>query len=86
MNHSYDKEAIPLKSSLGIGFASGTTNSYKEIIFRMTHENPWFLITYDELRTIQEGLHSLEEENPGTSSLYLGKIACILHEVQDRQP
>jgi hypothetical protein len=85
-NHSYDKEAIPLKSSSGPGFASGTTNIYKEVIFRMAHENPWFLITCDELHTIQEGLHSLEKENPGTSSPYLGKIVSILHEVQDRQP
>jgi hypothetical protein len=52
----------------------------------MAHENPWFLITHDELLTIQEKLHTLEKENPGTCSLHFGKIVSILHEVQDRQP
>jgi hypothetical protein len=76
----------PCRAIQAPGFASGTTNSPKEVIFRMAHENPWFLITYDELHTIQEGLLTLEKENPRTSSPYLGKIASILNEVQDRQP
>jgi hypothetical protein len=57
-----------------------------EVISTMAHENPWFLITRDELHTIRKGLHTLEKEIPATSSQYLGEIQSILNEVQDRQP
>ena len=51
----------------------------------MSHENPWFLITRDELHTIHEGLHTLEKDIPVTGSQCLGEIRSILNEVQDRQ-
>jgi hypothetical protein len=52
----------------------------------MPHENPWFLITRNEIHTIQKGLLTLEKEVPVTGSQYLGEIYSILNDVQDRQP
>jgi hypothetical protein len=57
-----------------------------EVSFTMSHENPWFLITWNELHTIREGLHTLEKDIPLTGSQHLGEIRSILNEVQDRQP
>jgi hypothetical protein len=52
----------------------------------MAPENPWFIITHNELLTIQEGLYTLEKEIPITSSQQLGKIVSIVHKVRERQP
>jgi len=49
------------------------------------HENPWFLITYNEILLIQEGLKHLEREIPENSE-QLGKISRIVRTVQDRRP
>jgi hypothetical protein len=71
---------------MGIGHATAMKCTYMEVSFTMPHENTWFLITWNELHTIREGLHTLEKHNPVTGSQYLGEIRSILNEVQDRQP
>jgi hypothetical protein len=52
----------------------------------MVHENPWFLITRDELLRIEEGLGVLEKEIPAKSSRHLGAIAGVVSKVRERQP
>jgi hypothetical protein len=52
----------------------------------MPHENPWFIITRNELLMIQEGLFTLEKELPLTGSQHLGNIISIVRNVRDRQP
>jgi hypothetical protein len=49
------------------------------------HENPWVLITYNEILLIQEGLKHLEREVPENNE-QLGKIIRIVRTVQERQP
>jgi hypothetical protein len=71
---------------MGIGNATGMKTQKNEVIFNMAHENPWVLITWNELHLIQKGLHTLEKEIPMTSSPYIGEIRSILNDVQDRQP
>jgi hypothetical protein len=52
----------------------------------MAHDNPWFLITHNELLMIQERAYTLGREIPPASSQYLGKIAIIVNNVRERQP
>lgn len=51
----------------------------------MAPENPWFLITHNEILEMQEQLHSLELRLP-EAGIQIGKIHSILHEIKDRQP
>jgi hypothetical protein len=52
----------------------------------MAHENPWFIITRNEILEIQERLHHLESVMPKASLQQIGRIHRILCEVGDRQP
>jgi len=47
-------------------------------------ENPWFLITYNEILEIQERLRDIEAELPKTSVQPIGEIRSILRMVRDR--
>lgn len=50
----------------------------------MAADNPWFLITQDEIEDIRQRLVSLEKESPGTCSPRINEITGILREIQDR--
>jgi hypothetical protein len=52
----------------------------------MAHENPWFIITRNEILEIQEWLYHLESEMPKASLQQIGRIQCVLSEVRNRQP
>jgi hypothetical protein len=52
----------------------------------MAPDNPWFLITQNEILAIQKRLWFLEAGLPGSSSEHIGEIHSILSGVQDRQP
>jgi hypothetical protein len=47
-------------------------------------ENPWFLITHNEITGIQERLRDSEAELPKTSVQQIGEIRSILRMVRDR--
>jgi hypothetical protein len=50
----------------------------------MAPENPWFLITQDEILKIQAQLRHLESRLPESSSQHIGEIYSILVDVRDR--
>ena len=50
----------------------------------MVVDNPWFLITQDEVEEIQKRLESLEKELPGFSRHHVREITGILKEVRER--
>jgi len=50
----------------------------------MAPENPWFLITQNEILEIQAQLRHLEVRTPGSSSQHIGEIYSILIDVRDR--
>jgi hypothetical protein len=50
----------------------------------MAADNPWFLITQDEVEEIQKRLESLEKELPGFSRHHIREVTSILHEVRER--
>jgi UDP-N-acetyl-D-mannosaminuronate dehydrogenase len=50
----------------------------------MAPENPWFLITQNEILEIQAQLRHLEARIPESSSQHIGEIYSILVEVRDR--
>lgn len=52
----------------------------------MTHKNPWFLITADEIATVEDTLRDLRVDISDISPTRLNVIIEILNEVQDRQP
>lgn len=52
----------------------------------MAPDNPWFLITHNEILAIQKRLLYLEAGLPETITEHIGEIHSILCEVQDRQP
>lgn len=52
----------------------------------MAPDNPWFLITQNEIAAIQERLHTLEGELPIISRHHVREITGIFHEVRDRRP
>jgi hypothetical protein len=50
----------------------------------MAPENPWFLITQNEILVIQEQLRHLEARIPESGSQHIGEIYSILIDVRDR--
>ena len=50
----------------------------------MAPENPWFLITQDEILEIQAQLRHLEVRIPESGSQHIGEIYSILVGVRDR--
>jgi hypothetical protein len=50
----------------------------------MPHENPWFLITWDEIAEIRRQLENLEENESGIRQENTGAITEILTTVEWR--
>lgn len=50
----------------------------------MAADNPWFLITLNEVEEIQKQLISLEKELPGISRHQIRQVTGILHDVRER--
>ncbi|MDD1702741.1 MAG: hypothetical protein LUQ31_07170 [Methanoregula sp.] len=50
----------------------------------MTHNNPWFLITSDEINKIREQMRSLESTEPGHVRDSCSTIGNILDTVEHR--
>jgi hypothetical protein len=74
-----------MNGSNGTRQIAGMGNPSYEVSIGRALENPWFLITHNEILAIQERLHHIEAELPETSLRQIGEICCILHEVRDRQ-
>lgn len=58
----------------------------REAALCMVHENPWGLITRNELLRIEGVLGVLEKDIAAGSSRHLGAIAGIIRKVRERQP
>jgi hypothetical protein len=52
----------------------------------MPHNNPWFLITHEEITGIQDQLLSLRQELRDEQRVTGEGIVGILKEVRDRRP
>ena len=50
------------------------------------HENPWFLITLDEIVGIQDSLQDLRHEMPVRDQNGINRIINVLNTVRDRRP
>jgi len=50
----------------------------------MAADNPWFLITQNEIEDIRHQLASLEKESPVIGGHQIREISGILQEIQDR--
>jgi hypothetical protein len=51
---------------------------------RMTAENPWFLITSEEICEIQQHLQNVKRVTPGDCLYHVHDIAEIINTVQQR--
>jgi len=52
----------------------------------MTHNNPWFLITYDEIEEIQNQLRYFRSNVSGPGIDHVQDIDTLLRTVRDRRP
>jgi len=52
----------------------------------MTHKNPWFLITNDEIEEIQNQLQYFQGDLSGPVMGHVNDIDNLLRRVRDRRP
>ena len=52
----------------------------------MTHENPWFLITADEIRRLENNLREIRQDVPEQRQTLVLRALGVLNEVQVRRP
>jgi hypothetical protein len=52
----------------------------------MSHQNPWFLITGEEITTLQNIVQGLRRELPEPHRDRIAGITRVLNEVKDRVP
>ena len=58
----------------------------KEEAVILGHENPWFLITLNEIVGIQDSLQDLRHEMPVRDQTVVNRIVNVLNTVRDRRP
>jgi hypothetical protein len=73
----------------GIHDISGKYSSCKQAIrgvTEMTHKNPWFLITNEEIEEIRNQLQNFRKDLSGTSLSHMQDIDNLLRDIRDRRP
>ncbi|WP_321504960.1 hypothetical protein [uncultured Methanoregula sp.] len=65
---------------------SGNEGQAAADVAGMTHNNPWFLITYDEIEEIKNQLRYFRNDLSGSGISHVQDIDNLLRTVRDRRP